>query len=64
MTPRYLDGNNIEKFKVFVPESNGSGALGAPLSNFEIGYPGDSSTTTFLSIAAFDTEIEALDCAK
>ncbi len=27
MTPRYLDGNNIEKFKVFVPESNGSGVL-------------------------------------
>lgn len=64
MTPRYPQQNNIDKFKVMIPESNGSGILGEPLGKFEIGYPGDSSTTTFIGVGAFDTLEEALNCAK
>jgi type II restriction enzyme len=30
----------------------------------EIGKPGDSATSTFISIGAFDTEKEAINCAK
>lgn len=64
MTPRYPKQNNIDKFKVMIPESNGSGTLGEPLGKFEIGYPGDSSTTTFIGVGAFDTLEEAQNCSK
>ena len=62
MSPRYPNKNNIDKYKVFVPESNGNGFLGEVLTNPIIGYPGDSSSTTFISIGAFDTEDEARNC--
>ena len=62
MSPRYPNKNNIDKYKVFVPESNGGGFLGEVLTNPIIGYPGDSSSTTFISIGAFDTEDEARNC--
>ena len=64
LTPRYPSHNNIECYKVFVPKANGSGTLGEPLSKLEIGKPGDSATSTFISIGAFETEIEAINCAK
>ena len=64
MSPRYPQKNNIEKYKVMIPESNGSGELGEPLGKFEIGYPGDSSTTTFIGIGSFDTLEEAQNCEK
>lgn len=63
MSPRYPSNNNIEKFKVFVPKANGNGFLGETLSKSEIGKPGDSSTSTFISIGAFSTEEEAINCA-
>lgn len=62
MSPRYPQKNNIDKYKVFVPESNGGGFLGEVLTNPIIGYPGDSSSTTFISIGAFDTKEEAENC--
>jgi len=62
MSPRYPQKNNIDKYKVFVPESNGGGFLGEVLTNPIIGYPGDSSSTTFISIGAFDSEEEARNC--
>src|SRR5574344_139680 len=62
MSPRYPKSNNIEHYKVFVPESNGSGFLGEQLTNPFVGYPGDSSTTTFISIGAFDSILEAKCC--
>jgi hypothetical protein len=64
MVPRYKDRNNIEKYKVFTPKANGNGVLGEALSKTEIGHPGDSATSTFISIGAFDTEIEAINCSK
>ncbi|GFH41631.1 restriction endonuclease [Lactococcus hodotermopsidis] len=59
MAPRYEKSNNIEKYKVFVPKANGSGAIGEVLSAPLIGAPLTSATPTFISIGAFDTELEA-----
>lgn len=70
MTPRYPDDNNIEKYKVFISKADGAaGQVGNPIpariiGRSEIGRPGDSSTSSFISIGAFDTEIEAVNCAK
>lgn len=64
MTPRYPQRNNVEKWKVFIPESNGSGAFGEALSSPAIGMPSDSATPTFVSIGAFDTETEAANASK
>lgn len=64
MTPRYSKENNIEKWKVFVPESNGSGSFGETLSTPTVGEPSDSSTPTFISFGAFDTTDEANNASK
>lgn len=64
MIARYPNHNNIESYKVFVPESNGSGAIGEVLSTPLIGTPliGTplmSSTPTFISIGNFNNQDEA-----
>ena len=70
MSPRYPDNNNIEKYKVFISKADGAaGQVGKPIpaiiiGRTEIGRPGDSATSSFISIGAFDTEEEALNCAK
>ena len=51
-------------FKVFIPEANGSGALGEVLSTPLIGAPLIGATETFLSIGEFATEGEAANCLK
>lgn len=58
---KYLDlsKTNLKKWKVLVPKSNGSGALGEVLSTPMIGEPMIGYTQTFLGIGAFDTEAEA-----
>jgi hypothetical protein len=63
MTPRYAN-NNIEKYKVFIPESNGSGTLGEVLSTPVVAGPNESSTPTFISVGCFDTETEANNLLK
>lgn len=50
---------NLDKFKVFMPQANGSGILGEPLSSPMVEGPAVGSTETFLSIGAFDTRFEA-----
>lgn len=52
----YLDDSNgqLNRWKVLLPESNGSGALGEVLSTPLIGY-----TQTFIGIGAFENEAEA-----
>ena len=47
---------NLNKYKVFVPKANGSGALGEVLSTPILGKPILGSTETFISIGAFDTQ--------
>lgn len=60
---------NLDKYKILVPESNGSGAIGEVLSTPLIGEPliGEpliGVTQTFLTIGAFDTRAEAEACLK
>lgn len=63
MDARYAE-NNISKYKVLVPESSSNGVLGETLGTFEIGYPNDSSTTTFIGIGSFESLDEAKNCAS
>ena len=46
--------NQINTWKVLIPESNGSGAIGEVLSTPLIGY-----TQTFIGVGAFENESEA-----
>ena len=55
---------SFEKYKVFIPAANGSGALGEVLSTPVIGQPVIGHTETFLSIGSFDTEDEGKACYK
>ena len=68
---KYIDisHENLFKYKVLVPRSNGSGALGEVLSTPLIGEPliGEpliGYTRTFLGIGAFETRQEAEACIK
>ena len=56
--------DNIDNYKVFVPKSNGSGALGEVLSTPVIGVPVIGHTLTFLSIGKFDKFSNAEACLK
>ncbi|MCZ2490710.1 Eco57I restriction-modification methylase domain-containing protein [Dellaglioa carnosa] len=64
MTARYPENNNLENYKVFVPESNGSGLMGEVLSTPLIGTPSTSNTPTFISIGSFNNEVEAQNLLK
>ena len=62
---KYIEDHpNLEKYKVLVPESNGTGAIGEVLSTPLIGEPLIGVTQTFISIGAFDTRAEAEACLK
>ena len=56
------DPGNLTKYKVFVPSSNGSGALGEVLVTPLVGSPLVGSTETFTAVGAFDSEAEARAC--
>ena len=53
---------SLEKFKVFVPDSNGSGALGEVVSTPLVGSPLVGATQTFITVGAFDSASEAAAC--
>lgn len=55
---------NLNKYKVILPGSNGSGALGETLSTPLIGEPLIGYTQTFISFGAFETKTEAENCMK
>ena len=55
---------NLMKYKVLVPKSNGSGAIGEVLSTPLIGDPLIGHTQTFISIGAFNTLFEAQSVFK
>ena len=55
---------NLEGYKVIVPKSNGSGAIGEVLSTPLIGEPLIGVTQTFITIGAFETRVEAEACLK
>lgn len=64
-TFRYIDAkylephDNLGKWKVILPASNGSGAIGEVLSTPIIGEPIIGYTQSFIGIGCFDTESEA-----
>ena len=49
----------LDKYKVLVPEGNGSGKFGEIISFPVLADPGTGSTETFLSIGGFETKDEA-----
>lgn len=51
--------DNIDFYKVFIPKSNGSGAIGEVLSTPVVGQPTVGHTVTFLSIGKYETLFEA-----
>ena len=55
---------NLQKFKIFVPGANGSGAIGEVLSTPLIGAPLIGHTQTFMSFGAFETKSEAENLLK
>ena len=59
-----MQHENLNKYKVILPTSNGSGAIGEVLSTPLIGTPLIGYTRSFISIGAFDTENEAESCLK
>jgi hypothetical protein len=50
---------NLDKWKIFVPGANGTGAIGEIISTPVIGQPVIGHNQTFVSLGAFDTEFEA-----
>lgn len=58
---KYIDlsHKNLFKYKVLIPKSNGSGAIGEVLSTPLIGEPLIGYTFSFIGIGAFDTYKEA-----
>ena len=63
---KYLDisHENLMKYKVLVPRSNGSGAIGEVLSTPILGEPILGYTRTFLGIGTFDSKEEAGNALK
>ncbi|NYS32518.1 Eco57I restriction-modification methylase domain-containing protein [Streptococcus danieliae] len=55
---------NFDKYKVILPKSNGSGAIGEVLSTPLIGEPLIGHTQTFLSIGCLETEFEGNSLLK
>lgn len=51
--------DNLEKYKVFIPKSSGSGIFGETMAPNAIGYVDMGHTQTFISVGVFDTELEA-----
>ena len=59
-----LDNKFIKFYNIFVPEANGTGAIGEVLSTPLIGEPLIGSTDTFISIGSFITTEEAIAAIK
>lgn len=55
---------NVNKYKLFLPSSNGNGKLGEIISNPFIGEPGVGATETFISFGKFSSREEAENLLK
>ncbi|MEG3297074.1 Eco57I restriction-modification methylase domain-containing protein [Streptococcus suis] len=59
----YVDAPlSFSNYKIFIPKSNGSGALGEVPSTPLIGAPLIGATETFLSLGNFSTQLETENC--
>lgn len=56
--------DNLDKYKVFIPQANGSGYFGETISKPLVIGPGIGHTETFISIGSFSKEYEAHAVAK
>lgn len=56
--------DNLDFYKVYVAQANGSGEFGETMSSPIVEKPGVGATETFLSIGKFDTVAEALNVEK
>lgn len=56
--------DNCNRYKVFIPKSNGTGTFGETLSTPIIGEPFIGHTQTFISIGNFTTKLEAESALK
>jgi hypothetical protein len=66
---RYVDQNLISdddlvKWKLFIPKSNGTGSFGETLSTPLIGEPLTGCTESFIQIGPFNSQTEAQNCLK
>lgn len=63
---KYIESghDNLNSYKVIIPASNGSGAIGEVLSTPLVGEPLVGYTQSFIGIGAFNTESEAEACLK
>ncbi len=63
---KYIDekDSNINAYKVILPKSNGSGAIGEVLSTPLIGNPLIGNTQSFISFGSFDDRAKAEACLK
>ena len=55
---------NFYHYKVIIPQSNGTGAIGEIVSTPLVGLPLVGNTGTFITLGAFDTRTEAANCLK
>lgn len=63
---KYIDDkdSNLKSYKVLLPKSNGSGALGEVVSTPFVGTPFVGYTRTFIGIGLFKTKFEAFAALK
>lgn len=59
-----MEHPNFEKYKIILPASNGSGALGEVLSAPLVGEPLVGYNQTFISFGVFNDEVEAQNTLK
>jgi hypothetical protein len=65
MPDKYLeDHENLKKYKVLLPFSNGSGDLGETLSSPLVAEPFTGNTQSFISFGSFDNFFEGEACKK
>lgn len=57
-----VDDDDLMQWKVFIPKSNGTGAIGEVLSTPLTGEPLTGCTESFIQIGSFDSELEAQNC--
>ena len=66
ISKQFIDSSheNLNKYKVILPTSNGSGAIGEVLSTPLVGEPLVGYTRSFIGIGKFDNKYEANACFK
>lgn len=59
-----ISDNDLMKWKLFIPKSNGTGAFGETLSTPMLGEPLTGCTESFIQIGPFESQTEAQNCLK